>query len=132
MKSIFEFMTMAWSEVLVQSVSPGDIAVMDLEPTVGHEQGGRRPNVVVSVPTKHRGGNSGLAIAIAVPLTTTARNYWTVGPLNRQGGLRDDSYALCHNIRAVSTDRTESITGRIDSRLLTTIRIVLKDILEIG
>ncbi|MHA1883295.1 MAG: type II toxin-antitoxin system PemK/MazF family toxin [Candidatus Thorarchaeota archaeon] len=109
----------------------GDIVVLNLNPTIGYEQGGSRPNIIVSVPTKDRAHSKKFEIIIAVPLTTTKRNWWTVVPIRNQSGLRQESYALCHNIRAVSTDRVSDTTGSIDSKLLTTIRLVLRDILEI-
>ncbi len=109
----------------------GDIAIMDLDPVVEHEQGGRRPNLVVSMPTKYGPGTENLAIAITVLLTTKRRNYWTVVRVDRQGGLYEESYALCHNIRAVSTNRFENIIGNVGRRPLTKIRLVLRDILHI-
>ena len=111
--------------------STGDIIFLDLDPIIGHEQGGLRPNVVVSVPTHQRSTSSNFGLVITVPLTSRRRNYWTVVPIKRQTGLAQDSYALCHNIRTVSTERITNTTGIIDTRILTKIRVVLKDILNI-
>jgi mRNA interferase MazF len=120
-----------WAETVAKPPKAGDIAILDLNPVVGHEQGGRRPNLVVSMPTKYGPGSEELAIAITIPLTTKRRNYWTVVPMNREGGLREESYALCHNIRAVSTKRFEGIIGEVSQRALTRVRLVLGDILHI-
>ncbi len=118
---------------MVSTVTPstGDIIILNLDPIIGHEQGGIRPNVVVSVPTKQRSGSSDFDLVITVPLTRSRRNYWTVVPIKRQTGLDYDSYALCHNIRTVSTERITNTTGTIDPRVLTKIRVVLKDVLSI-
>ena len=45
--------------------SEGDVVELDDEPSIGHEQRGRRPVLVVSIPTFHE-----LGFIMACPLTT--------------------------------------------------------------
>ncbi len=107
----------------------GDIVYVDLNPTVGHEQSGYRPCITVSVPTMYEGHDFTFGIAIVVPLTGQEKNWWTVVPIRRQEGLPADSYALCHQIRAISTERIADIPGAIKTKDLHKIRLVLGNIL---
>ncbi len=76
---------------------PGEIVLADLNPTVGHEQKGIRPCVIISVPTKEVGTGHTLGLVVVVPLSTKNRSWWTVVPLRRfKTGLHKDSFALCH------------------------------------
>ena len=83
--------------------SRGDVWLVDLNPTRGHEQAGRRPALVVSVD----GFNAGPAgLLIVVPITSAAkgvRSHVRVNP--PEGGLQATSYAKCEDVRSISKDR---------------------------
>ena len=81
----------------------GDVWLVDLGPTRGHEQAGRRPALVVSADAFNR-GRAGLVIV--VPLTTRARGIPThVEVRPPAGGLHETSWARCEDLRSVSTER---------------------------
>jgi mRNA interferase MazF len=88
----------------VNSPRQRDVWFADLEPVIGHEQGRRRPVVIVSRDALGRTG-----LVVAVPLTTR-----DVGsPLHLrleppEGGLREVSFALPQHVRALSTQRWSS------------------------
>jgi mRNA interferase MazF len=64
----------------------GEIWLADLDPTFGHEQGGRRPVLVVSVDSFNT-GLSGLAVVL--PVTSRIRPLPLHVPVNPpEGGLR--------------------------------------------
>ena len=91
--------------------SRGDVWLVDLNPTVGHEQAGRRPAAVVSVNLFNR-GLAGLAVV--VPITTADRRI----PLHVQvdppeGGLRARSFVKCEDVRSISTARLVARWGRL-------------------
>lgn len=89
----------------------GDVWLLDLDPTRGHEQAGKRPGLIVSAdPLNH--GPAGLVII--VPITTRE---WGI-PFHirldsNEGGLRQVSFAKCEDVRSVSADRLMRRMGRI-------------------
>lgn len=56
----------------------GDLIWIDLDPTIGHEQNGRRPALVVSGNTYNK--NSGLALMC--PITSKTKNYPFIVPFS--------------------------------------------------
>ena len=77
--------------------------MVDLEPVVGHEQGGRRPFLLISVNQMNR---SRAQMAIGVPLTTTNRsNELHVRLDPPEGGLAKVSFAMPEMVRSVSAER---------------------------
>ncbi|TXT54063.1 MAG: putative Endoribonuclease MazF9 [Candidatus Thorarchaeota archaeon] len=113
------------------SFNVGDIVFVDLEPVKGHEQGRNRPCVVVAIPTKQSSGRGHFNLLIVVPLTSRERRWWTVVKIPNQSGLISVSYALCHQIRSISTKRVLNTTGAIRNKDLMKIRIVLGGVLSI-
>jgi mRNA interferase MazF len=49
----------------------GDVIMVDFEPVMGHEQGGRRPALVLSADDYNRM----VGMAIVVPITSQAKGY---------------------------------------------------------
>lgn len=90
------------------------IFVVDLDPTVGSEQAGRRPVLVVSREV----ANTALPVVTALPLTTqrTGRRVYPNEALLPAGaaGLDRDSVVMAHQIRAVSKQRLGARLGTID------------------
>jgi mRNA interferase MazF len=81
----------------------------DLDPVVGHEQGGPRPFLVVSINPMNR---SAARMAIGVPLTTTDRGTRMHVRLEPpEGGLDRISFATPEMVRSVSTSRLRRRIG---------------------
>jgi mRNA interferase MazF len=75
----------------------------DLEPAVGHEQGGRRPFLVISVNQMNR---SRAGMVVGVPLTTRNRgNELHVRLEPPEGGIDRVSFAMPEKVRSLSTER---------------------------
>jgi mRNA interferase MazF len=91
--------------------SRGDVWLLDLDPTRGHEQAGKRPGLIVSAdPLNH--GPAGLVII--VPLTTRERGipfHVRIDP--DEGGLRQVSFAKCEDVRSVAAERLMGRIGRV-------------------
>lgn len=109
----------------------GDIIFVDLgSPPIevkGHEQGNKRPCVVIK-------SLDALKLFIVVPITTKEKSFlhYTMVELNSgTGGLKEDSFALCHQIRTISDKRVLKKFGAVASRDLSKIITVLQDTLEI-
>jgi len=86
--------------------------LVDLDPTRGHEQRGRRPCVVVSDPevaTDQR-----FPLVGVVPVTGTAGEGALYPPLRPgKSGLMRDSWALVDQVRSVDKRRVRQVFGRI-------------------
>lgn len=91
----------------------GDVVLVDLNPTRGHEQSGRRPVVVVSHP--RYAAIPGLFLA--VPLTSVDRRLPHHVPIEAtsRSGLERRSYAMTEQIRALSRSRVDRVLGAVDA-----------------
>jgi len=92
---------------------------------LGHEQGKRRPCVVVNA-------FNALKLAIVVPCSSQKFSHYTVVQL-KQGtsGLPRESYVLCHQVRTVSFERIKGVIGELNVFDMERIKTVLADTLEI-
>ena len=87
----------------VQRLIRGEIWDADLNPARGHEQGGTRAVLIVSVDPFHQ-GPSGLVIVL--PISTKDKKVRSQVPVEAgEGGLSARSFIKCEAIRSISTDR---------------------------
>ena len=100
-------------------MTSGDVLLCDLNPVAGREQGGIRPVVVVSHP--RYAVIPGLFLA--VPLTTLDRelDHHVLVPAGDGTGLRQVSYAMTEQVRAISTARAGRRLGRVSGQTLTVV-----------
>jgi mRNA interferase MazF len=99
-------------------VRRGDIVIVELDPARGSEQRGTRPCLVVQNDI----GNENAPTTIIVPFTTSfddERYPFEVLVTAEESHLREDSVAMCSQIRTVSVeDRIETVAGSIpDERM---------------
>lgn len=94
------------------TLEAGQIALADLNPVAGRDQGGRRPVVVVS----HRRYGVIPGLFLAVPLTATFRGlpHHVRIDASSETGLDRVSYAMTEQIRAMSLSRIDRVLGRLD------------------
>jgi mRNA interferase MazF len=97
--------------VVSVSLSQGDVYWADPDPTRGSEQAKSRPFVIVSVDQLNR---APLKLSLAAPLTRTD----FANPLHLEisppeGGLRERSFAMPEQLRAVSHERLARRLGRL-------------------
>ena len=90
----------------------GTVVLVSLDPTVGHEQQGSRPCVVVSDSVVSE--DQRFPMLAVVPITATAGE-GALYPLLRPGasGLRKPSYALIDQLRTVDKRRVLRLFGVI-------------------
>jgi mRNA interferase MazF len=89
--------------VIDVQVRRGDAVVVELDPTKGSEQRGRRPCLVVQNDI----GNENAPTTIVVPFTTSFGDElypFEVLLKADEGPLKEDSVALCSQVRTVSVD----------------------------
>jgi len=79
-----------------EKIKQGDIIKLNLNPTVGHEQAGYRPVLVVNNASYSRASN----MTLVCPITNTGRK----NPLHvRLNGLATTGFVICDQIRAIDT-----------------------------
>lgn len=95
--------------------------------TIGREQTGRRPAVVVSGTGFNDAVNT---LVWVVPVTTRDRGWDNHVPLTGPTGLPRESLAMTEQLRTVSRDRLDGLIGAIDDTTLTSIRRWIRDFLR--
>jgi mRNA interferase MazF len=117
-------------------VSPGprqwSVFSVDLDPTVGSEQAGRRPVLIVS----RESANAALPVVTAVPLTTRKpqRRIYPNEAVIPKGvaGLKRDSIAMAHQLRTLSKSHLGHCVGHLDEpRLRDDVRAAMKTQLDL-
>lgn len=90
----------------------GAVVVVELDPTVGHEQHGMRPCVVVSDPDVI--SDQRFPLVCVVPITGTPGEgllYPELAP--GQSGLVKKSYALIDHLRSIDKRRVRRVFGEL-------------------
>ena len=107
----------------------GEVWLVNLAPTIGHEQAGRRPAVVVSEDEF----NSGPAdLVILLPISSTLRPIPSQVPLSPpDGGLDRESAVLCEAIRSVSRRRLVRRLGPVSAARLGLVEDALRILLRL-
>jgi mRNA interferase MazF len=109
--------------------SRGEVWLVDLNPTRGHEQAGTRPALVVSADEFNRGP---AGLAIVVPMTTTERGiplHVSVDP--PEGGLDRRSFIKCEDVRPVSEQRLVRRFGVVSHETLSLVADRLRIVLDL-
>ncbi len=111
------------------SILYGDIWFTDLDPTVGHEQAGQRPVLVISPDQFNQ---SPLKLVIVLPITTTLRLLPLHIPVSPpDGGLKRSSMILCEAIRSISHDRLERRIGTASEATMAVVQDHLRILLNL-
>jgi mRNA interferase MazF len=101
----------------------GEVWLVNLDPMVGHEQGGRRPTLVVSDNALN---HSPAGLVIVLPITGTDRGIVAhVRIPSTEGGLTKSSLIMTDQVRTISTKRlgrrlgtlSTATMGQVDRRL---------------
>jgi mRNA interferase MazF len=114
---------------LTDTPRQGDVVWADPDPTRGSEQAKARPFVVVSVDQLNR---SPLGLSLAVPLTRTDfANALHLEIAPPEGGLRERSFAMPEQLRALAHERVISRVGALRAptlaELLRRCRLLLRE-----
>ncbi len=107
----------------------GDLVWADPDPTRGSEQAKARPFIVVSVDQLNR---SPIGLSLAVPLTRTDfANALHLEITPPEGGLRERSFAMPEQLRALSHERVARRLGELRratlAELLRRCRLLLRE-----
>jgi mRNA interferase MazF len=109
--------------------SRGDIWAVVLDPTVGREQAGTRPGLVVSVDKFNR-GPAGLVVVL--PITSKDKKQPIHVPINSlEGGLSTASFIKCDDIRSVSKDRLGKFYGAVSRQTMAEVEKRIRILLDL-
>ena len=102
--------------MIPQAPARGQVWLLDLNPTRGHEQAGTRPAIIISVDPFNQ---TALGLTVIVPITSQAKD----SPLHvridpPEGGLQHTSFAKCEDVRSVSRERLSRPLGRVTPAVL--------------
>lgn len=110
-------------------VRRGEVWLANLSPTVGREQRGTRPVLVVSSDLFNQGA---AGLIFAIPLTSKNKNIRShIKIVPPEGGLTMTSFAMCEAMRSISKDRLLNPLGTVGTRILADVENILKMLLEI-
>ena len=99
------------------SIKRGDVYYVDLAPTKGSEQSGRRPVLVI----QNNVGNEMAPTVIIAPLTTKqlTKTYPTNVYISKGvAGLKEDSNVLLSQVRTIDKTRLERKVGALSGALM--------------
>ena len=101
----------------------GEVCWVNLDPVVGSEVGKRRPAVVLQNDL----ANATSPTVTVIPLSSNVQRVYPfqVRIPAGEGGLRDESKALCEQIRTVSRERIGERIGALPAERLGEIRAAL-------
>ncbi|NEO28308.1 MAG: type II toxin-antitoxin system PemK/MazF family toxin [Kamptonema sp. SIO4C4] len=95
------------------TVQRGEVWLANLDPTQGSEQAGSRPVIIFQNNTLSQFTTT----VITIPLTSNLRRARLPTCLQisqREGGLNQDSVALCHQIRVLDQTRLIRKLGQLE------------------
>ena len=112
-------------------VGRGAVVVVELDPTVGHEQSGVRPCIVVSDPDVI--SDQRFPLVCVVPVTGTPGEGLLYPPLAPgQCGLAKKSFALIDHLRSIDKRRIRRVFGELAREEIAAIDYGLALFLGIG
>ncbi len=107
----------------------GDIWMIDLDPTRGHEQAGKRPALIVSDDV-FNSGPAGLVIVL--PVTSQAKGIRThVAVQPPEGGLKKPSFIKCEDVRSVSVERLGKRLGSVSPATMEAVAVRLRILMDL-
>jgi mRNA interferase MazF len=91
----------------------GDVVWLEFDPVLGHEQGGRRPAVVISTDQY----NAASSVVVVCPITTNGKPWPFKVPLGANAPV--DGWVLCDQIKAIDPGaRHAKRAGQVDPQTL--------------
>jgi mRNA interferase MazF len=112
-------------------VVPGDIYLVEIPVSGGHEQSGTRPAVILQEPSY----SGRLSTVLVVPLTSQIKALNFPGTLrilpDTLNHLQKESVALAFQLRAIDRRRLKARLGTLDADTLAKIKSAIKDLINL-
>jgi mRNA interferase MazF len=100
----------------MSNVFRGEIWLVSLDPTLGREQAGTRPALVISEDLLNQ---SYADLVIVVPITSKDKGIRSHVEINkREGGLTMQSFAKCEDVRSISKQRLQKRLGMVSDHTI--------------
>ena len=107
--------------------SRGEIWMVNLDPTLGHEQAGKRPALVVS---DDRFNQSPAGLVVVTPITGTDRGIPAhVRVASKEGGLMKEGLVMADQIRTISQQRLGRRMGAVSPATMAQVEHCLRLVL---
>ncbi|MBI2675694.1 MAG: type II toxin-antitoxin system PemK/MazF family toxin [Candidatus Aenigmarchaeota archaeon] len=105
----------------------GEIWIVNLAETSGHEQIGTRPAILIS--------DTQTSICIVIPVTSNLQalrfGYTLTLSPSPANGLSDESVALVFQIRAIDKARLKTRIGKLEPKIMEKIDEILRNLLKL-
>jgi mRNA interferase MazF len=109
--------------------SRGDVWEVSLDPTIGREQAGTRPALVLSIDKFNHGPAE---LVIVLPITSKNKNQpLHVAVTPPEGGLSLPSFIKCDDIRSVSKQQLKRFCGTVAAQTLAEVERRMKILLQL-
>ncbi|MCI0391760.1 MAG: type II toxin-antitoxin system PemK/MazF family toxin [Acidobacteria bacterium] len=96
--------------------SRGEVWFVNLDPTKGREQAGRRPALVLSVDPFNHGPAD---LIVVLPITSKAKGIpFHVKVKPPEGGLKQESFIKCEDVRSISKERLLQRLGTVTMKTM--------------
>jgi len=107
----------------------GEIWLVNLDPTLGREQAGTRPALVIS---ENLFNQSYADLVIVIPITSQNKNIRSHVPVAKgEGGLTLESYAKCEDVRSISKQRLKKRLGKVSEQTVEKIEEKLRFLMSL-
>jgi mRNA interferase MazF len=107
----------------------GEIWLVNLDLTKGHEQAGKRPCLIVSVDLFNQ-GPAGLVVIL--PMTTKAKGIPFHVEINiSEGSLTRRSFIKCEDIRSIAKERLSKRVGGVSEETMNAVEDRLRILLNL-
>ncbi len=94
----------------------GEIWLVNLDPTLGREQAGRRPALIIS---ENLFNQSYAELVIVVPITSQNKNIRSHILISKgESGLSLESFAKCEDVRSISKQRLTKRLGKVSQSVV--------------
>jgi len=107
----------------------GDIWSVSFDPTLGREQSGTRPALVLSVD-KFNHGPADLVVVLSIT-SKDKRQPIHVPVTPPEGGLKLASFVKCEDIRSVSRQRFRQFHGIVSARIVAEVEMRVRVLLNL-
>ena len=108
------------------SFNQGDIIKFNFDPTIGHEQSGYRPAIVIS----HKLFNSKFGQVVVCPITSKAHPYPTRVELSKNSITQ--GYIICDHIKTIDLNARKPVfVEHISESILLRVLAIINSIIEL-
>lgn len=105
----------------------GEVWIINLDPTKGREQAGKRPALVLSVDQFNHGPAE---LVVILPITSKAKGIpLHVAVTPPEGGLSQPSFIKCEDVRSVSKERLLNKLGIVSAQTMVAVEDRIKRLL---